>query len=104
MKKLIIFLVATVFSGSLLAASLGDLKGQGVIGELPNGYLGLIKSNSEAQKLVADVNAKRKAIYKKQAAKNKIALSEVEKIAAKRNFQKTKAGHYIKVSGKWIKK
>lgn len=104
MKKSITLLIATLFSASLFAASIGDLKTQGAIGELPNGYLGIIKSSTVAQKVVKDVNAKRKAIYKKQAAKNNISLTEVQKIAGKRNFEKTKSGNYVKVSGKWVKK
>ncbi|WP_251358771.1 YdbL family protein [Kangiella sp. TOML190] len=106
MKKLTLFLTSILFSGTVLAASIGDLKSQGVIGELANGYVGLVSSNAnaDAKKLVADVNVKRKAIYLKQAKKNNIPLTEVEKIAAKRNIEKTEKGHYVNVSGSWVKK
>lgn len=104
-KTLITLLAMALFSTSVLAASIGDLKTQGAVGELPNGYLGVVdSSNSSASALVKDINAKRKAIYQKQASKNNISLGEVQKIAGKRNFQKTKTGNYIKVSGKWVKK
>lgn len=106
MKKFITLLVVSLFSSSLFAASIGDLKSQGIIGEMKNGYIGLVssKASSDDKKLVSSVNSKRKAIYKKQAAKNQLTLSEVQKIAAKRNYAKTRSGHYIKVSGKWVKK
>lgn len=106
MQKIITFLIAVLFSGNLLASSISDLKSEGVIGELPDGYIGLVSSSasSDAKRMVADVNAKRKSIYQKQAAKNNISLNEVQKIAAKRNFSKTRAGHYIKVNGSWVKK
>ncbi|NVJ68026.1 MAG: YdbL family protein [Gammaproteobacteria bacterium] len=106
MKKLITLALATLFSGSLFAASIGDLKSQGVIGELSTGYIGVVDSGASqnVMGLVNDVNAKRKAIYLKQASKNNIPLAEVEKIAANRNFERTEAGHYIHVSGNWIKK
>ncbi len=106
MQKTITLFIALLFSSSLLAASVGDLKSQGVIGELPNGYIGIVSSSASAdtKNLVANINAKRKAIYQKQAAKNDIALSEVQKIAAKRNFSKTRAGNYIKLNGSWVKK
>ncbi len=106
MKKIISICLALIFSAAVWAADLGDLKSQGIVGELPNGYLGLVvtDANSETRQLITNINSKRKAIYQKQAVKNKIPLSEVEKIAAKRNFAKTRAGNFVKLNGQWTKK
>lgn len=106
MKKLITISCALLFSASIFAADIGSLKSQGIVGENAKGYVELVTSSApaEAKALVNDINARRKAIYQKQAKKNNLSLAEVEAIAAKRNLAKTKSGHYIKPAGSWVKK
>lgn len=98
------FLVSTI-TFSAWAISLGDAKQQGLVGEMPNGYLGMVVNNAEAKKLVASVNKKRKSIYMNLARKNKITLQQVSALAAEKALAKTQSGHYIKNnSGQWVKK
>jgi uncharacterized protein YdbL (DUF1318 family) len=54
--------------------------------------------------LITDINAKRKAKYQELATKNSITLSQVESLAAKKAYDKTEAGHYLRSNGRWIKK
>lgn len=96
----------TVFV-AIAANSLTQLKADGLIGEQADGYLGLVVQNAPAdvKKLVADVNAKRKAGYQDIAQKQGTSLSEVEKVGGNTAFQKTLKGNYYRdARGVWRKK
>ena len=56
------------------------------------------------QRLIDDINAKRKAVYVKLAAKNGITVQQVEKLAAEKAYKKTSSGHYLWINGQWAKK
>jgi uncharacterized protein YdbL (DUF1318 family) len=108
-KKLItklsgILLISTI-TFSAWAISLDAAKQQGLVGEMPNGYLGVVVENADAKSLVASVNQKRKSIYMDLARKNKITMEQVTALAGKKAFAKTQSGHFIKNSaGQWVKK
>lgn len=104
-NKLILTLLVSSMAFSAWAISLGEAKQQGLVGEMQNGYLGVIVNSAEAKNLVASVNAKRKSIYMNLAHKNKITMQQVTVLAGKKAFAKTKSGHYIQnASGQWVKK
>jgi uncharacterized protein YdbL (DUF1318 family) len=104
MIKILLTSLLLVLSVSVNADQLGDAKAQGLVGEKPDGYLGVIVSSSGTQDLVTTINAKRKSTYQKLANKNNLELAQVEALAAKKAFSKTEAGHYIWVNGSWSKK
>jgi len=96
----------TVFV-AIASSSLTQPKADGLIGEQADGYLGLVVQNAPAdiKKLVAEVNAKRKAGYQKIAAKQGASLSDVEKVGGNTAIQKTLRGNYIRdANGTWRKK
>ena len=98
-------LIASLFFSSIVfAIGLDAAKDQGLVGEKDNGYLGLVVNQNDAQSLIDDINAKRKAVYVELAAKNGITLQQVEKLAAKKAYEKTSSGHYLWVDGQWTKK
>lgn len=104
-KKLTCVLLATSMAFSAWAISLDDAKQQGLIGEMQNGYLGVVVASPEAQSLVDNVNEKRRDIYLNLARKNKITLDQVTALAGVKAIDKTQPGHFIKNSaGKWVKK
>ena len=104
-KKLTCVLLASTMAFSAWAISLDDAKQQGLIGEMPNGYLGLVVNNAEAKSLVASVNEKRKNIYLNLARKNKITMQQVTVLAGQKTLAKTQSGHYIQnAAGQWVKK
>ena len=104
-KKLTCALLASTMAFSAWAISLDDAKQQGLIGEMPNGYLGLVVNNTEAKDLVARVNEKRKNIYLNLARKNKITMQQVTALAGQKALAKTQSGHYIQnAAGQWVKK
>jgi hypothetical protein len=80
-------------------------KKQGLVGELPNGYLGAVVSNNDVNSLVDKVNKRRKDIYLKLARKNNLTMEQVTKLAGEKALAKTQSGHLIKnAAGKWVKK
>lgn len=104
MIKILLTSLLLILSVSVNADQLGDAKAQGLVGEKPDGYLGVIVSSSDTQDLVTTINAKRKSTYQKLANKNNLELAQVEALAAKKAFSKTESGHYIWVNGSWSKK
>lgn len=101
-KSLII--ASLFFSSIVFAINLDEAKNKGLVGEKDNGYLGLVVNQKDVQILIAEINAKRKAVYMELATKNGITLQQVEKLAAKKAYDKTSSGHYLWVNGKWVKK
>jgi uncharacterized protein YdbL (DUF1318 family) len=98
------FFVSTI-AFSAWAVSLEQAKDQGLVGEMPNGYLGVVVASSEVSSLVEMVNKKRKNIYLNLARKNKITMQQVTKLAGEKSLAKTQSGHLIKnSSGQWVKK
>lgn len=110
MKKFIaiaLLCATALFNAPAHADALSDAKTAGQIGEMPDGYLGMVSDNasSSVKALVDEVNAKRKAEYEKIAAKNGQALNVVEKLAGEKTVRMTAHGNYVMDgNGKWIKK
>ncbi|MEP4889807.1 MAG: YdbL family protein [Aliiglaciecola sp.] len=100
----ITMLSALLFCSAVFALELGDAKKSGLVGEQDNGYLGAVVKRSDVLELVGKVNVKRKARYMELAKKNNISLTQVEKLAAQKAFEKTAKGYYVKYDGEWVKK
>lgn len=105
-----LMLAALLLGGSALpiaswAVSLADAKTQGMVGEQPDGYLGIVKDSADAQALVKDINAKRRAAYEAIAEKHGQKLEDIEAAAAENAINKTAPGNWIKYpDGTWHKK
>jgi uncharacterized protein len=84
-------------TGSQLDAYRAD----GVIAERFDGYVELRDSNapSEARALVKEVNAKRKALYKRRADEQNVPVKEVGKIFANKIVKTAPAGTYFRQPG-----
>jgi len=106
MLSILLVFSANVWSMDLSAAmsQLGSVKSQGLVGEQPNGYLGVIKNQNNAQDIAQLINKARNEQYQKLAQSHKIPLSKIETLAGKKAIQKTPSGLYIQIDGKWIKK
>jgi uncharacterized protein YdbL (DUF1318 family) len=105
-SKTIIFFTAfaLLFSSLALALTLDEAKQRGLVGEQTNGYLGAVVQQAEVLNLIAKINAKRKSKYTVLAKKNNISLQDVEKLAAKKAFERTASGNFVLVNGAWVKK
>lgn len=85
--------------------SLSDAKNQGLVGEQPNGYLGVVSAgNADTEEIVALINQARRTEYQRLAQGNGLSLLDVETMAGQKAIEKTNSGHYILVNGKWAKK
>ena len=93
-----------MFAAGGYAMDLQSAKKSGLVGETPSGYLAVVKASPEAKSLVDSVNAKRKQEYQDIAKRNNIALKDVEQLAGKKAIDKTPAGQFVQVGGKWVKK
>ena len=86
-----------------------ELKKQGKIGETAEGLVDAVKpeylKDADTKKLVADENSDRKQLFGLLAQKASTTPEVVAKRAAQRNFEKAKAGEYLRDKDKvWYKK
>lgn len=86
------------------ALDLDEAKSSGLVGETNSGYLGAVKPSAEVNALVADINAQRRAHYRKIAVDNDITLQAVEARAGLKAIQKTPAGGFVNTGAGWQKK
>lgn len=87
--------------------TLEEVKAQGVVGEQPNGYLGVVRPGvaADVQALVNDVNQKRRQMYEDIARRNSTKLEAVEMLAGKTAIDNTRPGNFVRSpSGQWVKK
>lgn len=92
---------------SAAAATLDSAKSEGWVGEMPTGYLGLVRQDAPAdvKALVTDVNGKRKSRYSEIASQQGVPVTEVEKVGGQTAIDKTTPGNYVMdSSGRWVKK
>ena len=107
MKKLILLTVVLTcfFTSYCFALDLHAAKAQGLVGEKPSGYLGVVKEQTGVADLVKDINNKRKAKYSEIAKSNGTSLDSVEKLAGQKAIGKTSSGNfYLNSAGAWVKK
>ncbi len=85
-------------------SALGDAKISGQLGEMPNGYLGVVKPGADVDEIARLINQARRAEYQKLATQNGIQLSDVEAIAGKKTIERTPAGQFIQWQDQWRRK
>lgn len=88
------------------AADLSQAKAAGLVGELMNGYLGLVDGNAPAdvKAMVDSINAQRRAEYQRIAAKNGVPAEEVAKLTAQKVIGQSAPGHYVQTPSGWQKR
>ena len=114
MKRLMqMFALVLAFgiSASVLAMGLDEakqklesVKQQGLVGETPTGYLEVVRAEGQASEVVETINSARRDEYKRIAEKHNIPVTQVETVAGKKAIEKTPAGQYVQMGGKWVKK
>lgn len=103
--KLLFMITSLFFSTLSFALSLDEAKTQGLLGEQPDGYLGIVSiATSELTQLKNNINQQRQALYQDIAKKNGTEVNSVEQLAGKKAIEKAAAGTYVKLTdGKWQK-
>jgi len=87
--------------------TLEEAKIQGMVGEQPDGYLGVVQpgASAEVQAVVNDVNQKRRHMYEDIARRNSTKLDAVEVLAGKTAIDNNRPGNFVRSpSGQWVKK
>lgn len=103
--RTLMLLSVMLLSLPAFAMSLDAAKAAGLVGERPDGYLGLVQPNPEAESLVREINRKRRDEYARIATQTKQDQKTVEKLAAQKAYQLTPAGQFVmQPSGGWLKK
>lgn len=98
---LLLFYIAAL---PAFAMSLDQAKSQGLLGEQASGYLGIVSppGSRDVRDLVESVNLRRRDEYERIAARNGIAIEQVEQLAGKRAIERSPRGHYVRLpNGRW---
>ncbi|MCG8311885.1 MAG: YdbL family protein [Pseudomonadales bacterium] len=104
---LFLTIVSLTMSMGAWALDIDDAKASGLVGETTSGYLAAVSGSPSAdvKSLIDNVNSKRKQKYEDIANKRKVPLQSVERLAAKKAYEKTQSGHFVQdPSGNWKKK
>lgn len=112
MSHIVLKLILTVFAMivtttmAFAALSLDSAKSQGLVGERPDGMLGIVAAaNPEVKALVDNTNAERLSKYQGIAAKNGTPIDQVQALAGKKLIEGTAPGQFImNAGGSWQKK
>ena len=108
-QKIILTAAAVVMSASVAfaALTLDTAKSQGLVGEKPDGLLGIVTASPspDVKSLVDTTNAARLQRYADIAAKEKTPVEQVQAVAGQKLVNATLAGEYImNAAGEWQKK
>lgn len=111
MRKLTLgMMAAAAMLGLAAAPALADrdpayaaARAEGKVGEKPDGYLGIVgAANPELQRLVDNINIKRKAIYSQKALENKATPDAYALTAGCQAIARTVPGEkYMAPDGSW---
>jgi hypothetical protein len=101
LRTCIVFLGLLV-SVSAFSLTLHEAKERGLVGEQPNGYLGIVSDTQGVSALVADINQKRKEAYQDIAKRNQTSVEAVEVLAGQKAIEKTPKGQFIKTPAGWM--
>lgn len=92
LSKLLLLTAVLVFPmAAVHAANLAQAKAQGMVCELPSGYLKATgKATGEVKAMVNDINKKRKAEYVRIATQHKVTPEQVGQLTAEKLEPKCK--------------
>jgi uncharacterized protein len=86
------------------SARLASAKTDGLVGERPDGYLGVVQPSSEADMVVNLINAARREEYQRIAVQQGVPRATVEALAGERAIARSASGHFILEGGRWVRK
>lgn len=105
-----IVLIAALFVAvpAQAAPDLMTVKAQGIVGEQPDGLLGLVNpatAPADVAAMISTINAERMAKYQAIAAKNGTPVDQTQALAGQKLMAQTPAGQYVKApDGSWMQK
>lgn len=97
--------LAAVTLRPALALSLDEARAQGLVGELPNGYVAARGNAPGVSDLVDSVNRRRRAHYQDIAAQTGVPVAAVEQQAGQALIERLPPGAwYMDSQNRWIQK
>ncbi len=108
-SKVMMACCALVMSASIAfaALSLPAAKAEGLVGEKPDGLLGIVTTapSTEVQALVNSTNSQRMTKYNGIASKNNTPIDQIQALAGQKLIGSTAPGEFfMNASGGWQKK
>jgi len=101
----IFMLTAVIGTSPVQAASLGELRASGAIGERHDGYTVVRNNAAGAAEIVSKVNAERRRIYQTRATQQKTSVEAVGAVYASQIFANAPAGTwFLTANGAWRRK
>lgn len=99
-------LMLALTSANVVALTLDEARGQGLVGETFSGYIELVQPNhKQAQILVNEVNQARKAQYVQIAKTNQVTPESIARLAGEKLVARANQGEFVKgINGQWVKK
>lgn len=106
LAPLLLFALALAAPPPAAALELESARAQGLVGEQTDGFVGLVKGegSDEARRLVADVNARRRAHYEQIAREQGTPVAAVAALAGQKLIERMPAGTWIGDNGRWYQK
>lgn len=108
MKPVLVLLALfAVLPAATAQPSLAEAKAQGIVGERPDGLVGIVTGSpaAEIRQLVEQVNAERMAEYRQIAQETDAPLEAVQARAGRQIIQRLPSGHYfMDAAGRWRQK
>ena len=101
------FLAAFAMLGAILivspaaALTLDQARAQGLVGEQPDGYVGIVQDGPGVRELVSTVNAERRAHYQGIAQQNGVPIQAVEQQAGQQLIERAGGGVYVLTPSGW---
>ena len=87
------------------AASLNQLRQQGVLAERYDGYVVVRRNAGGAAQTAAQINAKRRQLYATRARQQRTSVDQVGRVYAKQILGKAPRGTwFLRENGKWAQK
>ncbi len=97
--------LAALLVAPALAAGLDAAKNAGTVGEMANGYIGVVAGKSvdaATQRTIDEINLQRQQQYRVIAEKNKVSVNAVAALAGKKLVEREPGGRYVRDStGAW---
>ena len=95
-----------LFAATALGADLAQAKRDGLIGERADGFLGMVQANvpADVAALVANVNDRRRAEYRRIATENGVSVEDVQARAGQKAIERTGRGGWVLDNGGWRQK
>jgi len=87
------------------AASLDQLRQQGVLAERYDGYVVVRQNKGGAAQLAAQINAQRRKLYTQRAQQQRISVDQVGRVYARQIWSKAPRGTWmLDASNRWVRK